>query len=86
MTSIHKLAKKYPDKTYMELESLKRQAEQASTLDTFCPSPENPTCSTCQCKFDLDEERGTLGEFGIIPVAFCPTCLSSVFDMVEKLQ
>ena len=54
MKSIHKLAKKYPDKTYMELESLKRQAEQASTLDTFCP--ENPTCSTCQCKFDLDKE------------------------------
>ena len=25
-------------------------------LDTFCPSPENPTCSTCQCKFDLDKE------------------------------
>jgi len=45
-----------------------------------------PTCSTCQCKFDLDEEGGTLGEFGIIPVAFCPTCLSSIFDMVEKLQ
>ncbi len=73
----------------MELESLKRQTEQASTLDTFdtfCPSPENPTCSTCQCKFDLDEEGGTMGEFGIIPVAFCPTCLSSVFDMVEKLK
>jgi len=85
MTSIHKLAKKYPDKTYKELESLKRQTEQASTLDTFCPSPDNPTCSTCQCKFDLDEE-GTMGEFGILPVAFCPTCLSSVFDMVEKLQ
>ncbi len=86
MKSIHELAKKYPDKTYMELESLKRQAEQASTLDTFCPSPENPTCSTCQCEFDLDEEGGTMGEFGIIPVAFCPTCLSSVFDMVEKLK
>ena len=84
MKSIHELAKKYPDKTYMELESLKRQAEQTSTPGTFCP--ENPTCSTCQCEFDLDEEGGTMGEFGIIPVAFCPTCLSSVFDMVEKLQ
>ncbi len=84
MKSIHELAKKYPDKTYMELESLKRQAEQASTPGTFCP--ENPTCSTCQCEFDLDEEGGTMGEFGIIPVAFCPTCLSSVFDMDEKLQ
>ena len=43
-------------------------------------------CSTCQCEFDLDAEGGTKGEFGIIPVAFCPTCLSSVFDMVEKLK
>jgi hypothetical protein len=43
-------------------------------------------CSTCQCEFDLDAEGGTRGEFGIIPVAFCPTCLSSVFDMVEKLK
>ena len=72
-------------KSLAEEESLKRQTEQASTLDTFCPSPENPTCSTCECEFDLDE-GGTMGEFGIIPVAFCPTCLSSVFDMVEKLK
>ena len=43
-------------------------------------------CSTCQCEFDLDAEGGTKGEFGILPVAFCPTCLSSIFDMVEKLQ
>ena len=43
-------------------------------------------CSTCQCEFDLDAEGGTKGEFGILPVAFCPTCLSSVFDMVEKLK
>ena len=43
-------------------------------------------CSTCQCEFDLDAEGGTKGEFGILPVAFCPTCLSSVFDMVEQLK
>ena len=54
--------KKYPDKTY---------TEQASTLDTFCPSSENPTCSTCECEFHL-----TCGA----------TCLSSVFDMLEKLK
>jgi len=36
--------------------------------------------------FDLDAEGGTKGEFGIIPVAFCPTCLSSTFDMVEQLK
>jgi hypothetical protein len=43
-------------------------------------------CSTCQCEFDLEAEGGTQGEFGILPVAFCPTCLSSVFDMVEQLK
>ncbi len=43
-------------------------------------------CSTCQCEFDLDGEGGTEGEFGILPVAFCPTCLSSIFDMVEQLK
>ena len=43
-------------------------------------------CSVCQCEFDLDDEGGTKGEFGILPVAFCPTCLSSTFDMVEQLK
>ena len=43
-------------------------------------------CSVCRTDFDLDAEGGTKGEFGIIPVAFCPTCLSSTFDMVEKLK
>jgi hypothetical protein len=43
-------------------------------------------CSICQCEFDMDAEGGTRGEFGILPVAFCPTCLSCVFDMVEKLK
>tara|TARA_R100000687_G_C6419521_1_gene150292 strand:+ start:94 stop:276 length:183 start_codon:yes stop_codon:yes gene_type:complete len=43
-------------------------------------------CSTCQCEFDLNAEGGTKGEFGILPVAFCPTCLSCVFDMVNLLH
>jgi hypothetical protein len=44
-------------------------------------------CSTCGTDFDLDAEGGTKGVFGtFIPVAFCPTCLSSIFDMVEKLK
>ena len=41
-------------------------------------------CSTCHVKFSLDDEGGTEGCFGMIPVAFCPTCLSSCFDMVEQ--
>ena len=43
-------------------------------------------CSVCGTDFDLDAEGGTKGEFGIIPVAFCPTCLSSTFDMIEQLK
>jgi len=43
-------------------------------------------CSTCGCEFSLEDEGGIAGEFGILPVSFCPTCLSSVFDMVEQLK
>ena len=41
-------------------------------------------CSVCKRTFDYESEGGTCGEFGILPVAFCPTCLSSMFDMVEQ--
>ena len=43
-------------------------------------------CSTCSCEFSLEDEGGIAGDFGIIPVAFCPACLSSVFDMVDQLK
>ena len=43
-------------------------------------------CSTCSCEFSLEDEGGIVGNFGILPVAFCPTCLSSVFDMVDQLK
>lgn len=43
-------------------------------------------CSICKRDFDEDEEGGVSGVFGtFIPVAFCPECLSCVFDMVEQL-
>ena len=42
------------------------------------------TCSICDREFDIDIEGGTIGAFGIVPVAFCPDCLSGCFDMVEK--
>ena len=41
-------------------------------------------CSTCKCEFDPDEEGGAEGYFGIIPVAFCPTCLACIYDMVSE--
>ena len=41
-------------------------------------------CSICNEKFDLDSEGGTEGVFGTLPVSFCPTCLTSCFDMADQ--
>lgn len=46
---------------------------------------ENTECSICKSGFDMDSEGGTAGHFGIMPVAFCPWCLSSMFDMVSQM-
>jgi hypothetical protein len=43
-------------------------------------------CSVCQCEFSLSDEGGIQGEFGILPVAFCPTCLSSCENMCDQLR
>lgn len=43
-------------------------------------------CSTCKRQFSLKNEGGTKGCFGIIPVAFCPECLSSCLDMAEQFK
>jgi len=42
-------------------------------------------CSVCQCDF-TDDEGGVHGEFGIIPVSFCPTCFSCMCDMAQQLD
>ena len=42
-------------------------------------------CSVCQCDF-TDDEGGVHGEFGIIPVSFCPDCTSCFYDMAEQLN
>ena len=34
-------------------------------------------CKVCSCEF-TDDEGGVVGYFGILPVAFCPTCYSSM--------
>jgi hypothetical protein len=44
------------------------------------------TCSVCQTTFDESSEGGIQGYFGIIPVSFCPTCLSCMLDMASQLQ
>lgn len=40
-------------------------------------------CNVCSCEF-TDDEGGIDGYFGILPVHFCPTCFSSMCDMVEQ--
>jgi hypothetical protein len=40
-------------------------------------------CSVCQCEFDIENDGGVEGYFGIIPVAFCPTCYACMVDMVS---
>jgi hypothetical protein len=44
---------------------------------------EDHKCSVCSCDF-TEDEGGVLGYFGILPVAFCPTCFSSMIDMAEQ--
>ena len=46
----------------------------------------NDQCSVCRFDFSLDEEGGIAGEFGILPVQFCPTCLACMIDMVSQLN
>jgi len=42
-------------------------------------------CTACSCDF-TDDEGGVHGDFGIIPMSFCPTCLSCMLDMAEQLN
>ena len=41
-------------------------------------------CSICSAEFDVENEGGVVGDLGILPVAFCPTCYSGVVDMVSQ--
>ena len=40
-------------------------------------------CNVCSCDF-TDDEGGIQGHFGMLPVAFCPTCYSCMVDMVGQ--
>jgi len=42
-------------------------------------------CTTCSCEF-TDDEGGVQGNFGILPMSFCPTCLSCMLDMADQLN
>ena len=42
-------------------------------------------CTICDCIYTR-EEGGVEGDFGILPVQFCPTCYTSMVDMVNQLE
>ena len=42
-------------------------------------------CSICDAKFDLDEEGGMTGYFGMLMVYFCPFCFSSMIDLSKQV-
>jgi len=42
-------------------------------------------CTACKGDFDLETEGGVAGNFGILPMAFCPTCYTGMVDMVHQL-
>lgn len=44
---------------------------------------EEHKCNVCSSEF-TDDEGGVLGHFGMLPVAFCPFCFSSICDMVSQ--
>jgi len=43
-------------------------------------------CTVCDTRFDEILEGGVTGDFGMLPVAFCPTCLACMLDMAEQLN
>ena len=49
--------------------------------------PRMPDMNCCICKsdFNLEEEGGTAGYFGMCLVHFCPFCLSSMLDMAKQM-
>ena len=43
-------------------------------------------CSICECTFCHEDEGGLIGGMiGMLPVSFCPICLSGVLDMARQM-
>lgn len=40
-------------------------------------------CNVCECDFNIESEGGVEGNFGVLEVAFCPTCYVCMCDMVN---
>jgi len=66
----------YIDKAYGLIEE---------TLEKEILPEDSHECTACQCVY-TDDEGGIQGYFGILYMSFCPTCLSSICDMVSQLN
>jgi len=66
----------YIDKAYGLIEE---------TLEKEILPKDSHECTACQCVY-TDDEGGVQGYFGILYMSFCPTCLSSICDMVSQLN
>lgn len=52
-------------------------------IDGFNHVGTDHRCNVCECNY-TDDEGGIQGYFGMLPVAFCPTCYSCMTDMVSQ--
>ena len=43
-------------------------------------------CTICNTKFKPESEGGIVGDVGILPAAFCPTCRAGLWDLHEQLR
>ena len=41
------------------------------------------TCSICDCSFTESEGGVNKGYIGMLPVSFCPTCLTGIMEMAR---
>ena len=47
------------------------------------PEEIHHTCSICDSKFSESEGGMNSGYIGILPVSFCPTCLTGIMEMAR---
>jgi hypothetical protein len=52
-------------------------------IKSLSPANKNHKCTICECIF-TEDEGGTLGDLGMLPVSFCPSCFSGLCEMVDQ--
>ena len=67
----------------VKLTSAEAHQQQLEQLEQQEYLEENHVCSVCSCDY-TEDGGGTVGYIGILPVAFCPTCLAGIIDMAQQ--